>query len=144
MSKTLSTVDEAYHQYLGGTPDDDEQADWLELKAQLRSHVEKFGEELIGEDEPQPIDGISSNARDILKKQQRENVPKLLEQMFGADEMKPNEKYGLTESYQHDLDSKEICKKCHQHISELALKACYVVGKDEFDKYRKGGQDERD
>lgn len=49
---------------------------------------------------------------------------------------KTNKKYGLTESYQHDLNGAEVCKKCHKHISELKYKVCPVMGKDEVAQLR--------
>ena len=108
MSKTLSTADEILARIVsqesiteGGYAEytlNDEDLKYgnplhnkSELKAQLRTLVEKFAEELIGEDEiylgrtsPRryQLDRIY-NIND-LRSEQRENVPKLLEQMFGG------------------------------------------------------------
>lgn len=58
--------------------------------------------------------------------------------MTSPTEDTPNQKYGLTEIYQHDLDENEVCKKCHQSISELAgtTKLCPVIGMEEVARVR--------
>ena len=104
MSKTLSTVDEIFAViYIVGISsglhreitDADEinhrkeafiKANPLNIdaKAQLRTLVEKFAEELIGEDVPYNMNNHATiNAKNNLKSEQRQNVPKLLEQIFG-------------------------------------------------------------
>mgnify|MGYP003529137743 CR=1 FL=1 len=126
MSKPLSTVDEILQDINGETllrplvdPNGHKWADetyvvinkesLISAKAQLRSLVEKFAEELIGEDniqkrddeefdewlvcstcdcilsdETEPEYGCQCTTRNALRSEQRENAPKLLEQMFGG------------------------------------------------------------
>ena len=93
MSKSLSTVRNLMAEYKMGfvVGDKDIDAHYDAFEAQLRSLVEKFAEELIGEDEiyrgktsPRryQLDRIY-NIND-LRSEQRENVPKLLDQIFGG------------------------------------------------------------
>lgn len=48
----------------------------------------------------------------------------------------PNQKYGLTEIFQHDLNGAEVCRKCGDHVSKLKLKACPVIGAEEVARFR--------
>lgn len=47
-----------------------------------------------------------------------------------------NKKLGLTEIYQHDLAENAVCKKCHRHVTDLKLKVCPVIGKEEVARFR--------
>jgi len=56
-------------------------ADKGELRFSLKQDLyQLILTEVIGEDEPKPIDGLSSHARQILKEQQRQTLEKLFNQ----------------------------------------------------------------
>lgn len=50
-----------------------------------------------------------------------------------------NTAYGLTKTYQHDIDDKtKKCKKCREHVSKLegTTKLCPVMGPEEVAQFR--------
>lgn len=62
---------------------DDATEDYAKLHAAITAHLKEVVEEVIGEDEPKPIDGISSHARQVLKDQQRQRLAQLLDRKDG-------------------------------------------------------------
>lgn len=98
MSKTLSTVRKLMAEYKMGfvVGDKDVDAHYDAFEAQLRTLVEKFAEELIGEDKDQLSQSTledESRCRfyryggyNSAKHEQRQNAPKLLDQMFGGED----------------------------------------------------------
>ena len=69
-----------------GSDMDEQQIDWTiygAIQALITSQLQAMGEEVIGEDEPMPIDGISSHARQKLVEQQRQRLQDLIQKRKG-------------------------------------------------------------